>query len=263
MNLDEAIEAGFADIDGRLLTLPDIDANGRAIVPYGVRTLGKGCINFYSKLEYLLLPDSLEELEKEAIHCIVHVKGVATYSHNDDPMNMEVADGLCDLRSIKRFAAFPLMGGTYNNGEQLFDEITISSVAEIGDTKLGCDGPISVVGDEAANVSIDGVLYTDGGETLALFPPTHETVEKFVVPDAVKRIAPHAFTSATINTVVLTSNIEEVCPEAFKGFHGAENVIIPSGISFLCKTTPYRTWKMREGAFSGCFGIKSANWARG
>lgn len=50
MNLDEAIEAGFADIDGRLLTLPDIDANGRAIVPYGVRTLGRGCINFYSKL---------------------------------------------------------------------------------------------------------------------------------------------------------------------------------------------------------------------
>lgn len=263
MNLDEAIEAGFADIDGRLLTLPDIDTNGRAIVPYGVRTLGKGCINFYSKLEYLLLPDSLEELEEEAIHCIVHVKGVATYSHNDDPTNMEVADGLCDLRSIKRFAAFPLMGGTYNKGEQLFDEIIISSVAEIGDTKLGCDGPISVVGDEAANVSIDGVLYTDGGETLALFPPTHETVEKFVVPGAVKRIAPYAFTSATINTVVLTSNIEEVCPEAFKGFHGAENVIIPSGISFLYKTTPYRKWKMREGAFSGCFGIKSAKLGEG
>lgn len=190
MNLDEAIEAGFADIDGRLLTLPDIDANGRAIVPYGVRTLGKGCIRFKSKLEYLLLPDSLEELEEEAIHCIVHVKGVATYSHNDDPMNMEVADGLCDLRSIKRFAAFPLMGGTYNRGEQLFDKIIISSVAEIGDTKLGCDGPISVVGDGAANISIDGVLYTDGGETLALFPPTHETVEKFVVPDTVKSIAP-------------------------------------------------------------------------
>lgn len=263
MNLDEAIEAGLADIDGRLLTLPDIDANGRAIVPYGVRTLGKGCIRFKSKLEYLLLPDSLEELEEEAIHCIVHVKGVATYSHNDDPMNMEVANGLCDLRSIKRFAAFPLMGGTYNRGEQLFDEIIISAVAEIGDTKLGCDGPISVVGDGTANVSIDGVLYTDGGETLALFPPTHETVEKFVVPDAVKRIAPYAFTSATINTVVLTSDIEEVCPGAFKAFHGAENVVIPSGISFLYKTTPYRTWKMREGAFSGCFGIKSAKLGEG
>ena len=109
MNLDEAIEAGLADIDGRLLTLPDIDANGRAIVPYGVRTLGKGCIRFKSKLEYLLLPDSLEELEEEAIHCIVHVKGVATYSHNDDPMILLWAVPIIEGSSYSTKSSFPLL----------------------------------------------------------------------------------------------------------------------------------------------------------
>ncbi len=262
MNLEEAIRSGFADDSGRLREIPAIEPDGRAIVPYGVRSLGKGCIRYGSKVKYLLLPDTLEVMAAEAIEDIRYVKGVVTYSVSDDPRDMEIVEGVCDLRRVRRFEAFPMMGVSYSN-EPLFDEVIISAGAEINSTRYGCDGPIKVVGDGMANVSVDGVLYTDGGETLALFPPTQKPVKKFVVPESVKRIAPGAFKKTTINMVVLTSNIEEVCPRAF-AYSGVKNVTIPSGINaFSHETTRNRnvfghTVVTRNGAFSDCSHLKSA-----
>lgn len=192
MNLDEAIESGFADDDGRLLRLPAVEADGRAIVPYGVRSLEKECIRYECGVKYLLLPDTLEEMAAEAIKDIRYVKGVVTYSGIDDPKGMEVADGVCDLHNIRRFVEFPMMELSASNKPQ-FDEVIISAGAEIKGTRCGCDGPITVVGDGAANVSVDGVLYVDGGETLMLFPRTRRQVKKYVVPETVKRIASGAF----------------------------------------------------------------------
>ena len=261
MNLEEAIRLGFVDDDERLSKIPDIEPDGRAIVPYGVRSLAEDCISYQSEIEYLLLPDTLEEMEPKAIHDVRSLKSVVTYSENDDPRDIETIDGVCDLRSVRRFVEFPSMKSSLSR-EPLFEKVIISAEAEIQSTRCGCDGPIAVVGDGEANISVDGILYTDGGETLGLFPPTKKTVKKYRIPDTVKQIAPFAFKAANINTVVLNSNVKEVCPRAFEFAH-VQNVIIPSGaISFSHKTERKRGWsggtvETRYGAFSNCYDLKS------
>lgn len=261
MNLEEAIQAGYANDSGLLKKLPAIEPDGRAIIPYGVRHLAKDCIRYDSKVKYLLLPDTLEIMAAEAIKDIQYVKGVATYKASDDPKSMAIADGVCDLRSVKRFVAFPMMGNSASR-KPLFDEVVISADAEVKGAQSGCDGSIIVVGDGKANVSVDGVLYTDGGKTLMLFPPTQKPVKEFVVPETVKRIAPGAFKKATINTVVLSSGIEEVCQSAF-AWSGVKKIIIPSGIGVFSHETTRKTNYfgntnvIRDGVFSYCADLES------
>lgn len=83
------------------MKLPAVEADGRAIVPYGVCSLEKECIRYEHGVKHLLLPDTLEEMAAEAIKDIPYVKGVAAYSEIDDPKGMEAADGVCDLYSVR------------------------------------------------------------------------------------------------------------------------------------------------------------------
>lgn len=68
--------------------------------------------------------------------------------------------------------------GGFRFDKPQFDGVVISAGAEIKGIRCGCDGSTMVVGEGTANVSVDGVLYTDGGETLMLFPRTRKQVKK-------------------------------------------------------------------------------------
>lgn len=267
MDLSEAIRAGYVDDSGRLSKLPAIQLDGRAIIPYGVRSLGKGCIHNEGRVKYLFLPDTLEEMEAEAVTAIRCAKGVVTYSASDDPMDMEITDRVCDLRGVRRFTELPMMGPSVWD-KPLFDEVIISADAEIKAIRRGCDGPIKVVGEGTANASVGGALCFDNGETLALFPHARKPINEFVVPETVKRIAPRALNEAVIYTVILSSSIEEICPRAFEG-PGIRNLVIPAGIkSFAYKTTRNRsifgaTIVDQYGAFSKCLGLESVKIAEG
>ena len=228
MKVEEVVRKVHVRAGGRLQSFESVDSSGRMVVPYDVVVLAKDSIRNKDAIKYLLIPETVETLESGALDGCRRALGVATYSADDDPATMEVADGVCDLSCVKRFESFPHLGDPLVVSH--FKEVVVSADAGIDDTSRGCDAPIRVVGSGSLSASVGGVLYADAGKTLALFPPSSRRTKRFVTPDSVTRIAKGAFLGANVAEVELGPNIEQVCSEAFS-YSQIESLIISPGIN--------------------------------
>lgn len=241
MNLEDAKQSGYVDGGDRLVRLPRPDANGRIIVPYGVRSIGGTGVKVkwdgvYNQLDKaaLLLPNTLKEIHKLDLGLRLGASpaSVTTYSEDDDPTSMGLTEGF-DFSSVERFGVFPPFNCSYYKEVQeeyeghvysrlLYSEpveppdgLTVSSDAVFEEFGGGSVCSVRVIGDGVNNVSVDGVLYTDGGEVLVRYPCSKPRVNEFKVPETVGSIASCAFSDAKIGSLLLNSGLKHVHGGAF------------------------------------------------
>lgn len=241
MNLEDAKQSGYVDGEDRLVKLPRPNANGRIIVPYGVRSIGGTGVEVewggvYHQLDKaaLLLPDSVKEIHKLDLGLRLGASpaSVTTYSGDDDPASIGLTEGF-DFSSVERFGVFPPFNCSYYKEVQeeyeghvysrlLYsqpveapDGLTVSSDAVFEEFGGGSVCSVRVIGDGVNNVSVDGVLYTDGGEVLVRYPGSKPRVSEFKVPETVGSIASCAFSDAKIGSLLLNSGLKHVHGGAF------------------------------------------------
>ena len=109
---------------------------------------------------------------------------------------------------------------------------------------------ITVAGGNKKYKSADGVLYSDGGETLLFYPHGKED-ESFTVPDGVTKIDSFGANESLVS-VKLPDSLEEIGEYAFSGCKALESIKIPDGVETI-----------EQSAFDDCEALCSITVARG
>ena len=100
--------------------------------------------------------------------------------------------------------------------------------------------------------SVDGVLYSDGGKTLFIYPKGKDD-ESFTVPDGVKEIDDSAFSDCeALESITLPDSLEKIGDSAFDGCKALESIKIPASVTEIVFT-----------AFDDCEALCSITVARG
>ena len=225
---------------------PHSTCDGRLVIPYNVRILRSGSFDSpaHGSFTSIMLPSTLESIEEDDLRPYyqkytsrpwsrrmdvfippqespVAVKSVTTYSESDDPRMMPLSDAF-DFSSVKFFESFP----PFNmDGSR---EVLVSAGANFRLFNRCSHGQVRVVGEGDLNFVEDGVLYVDGGETLARFPAMEGASSVDVAaPEGVAFIADHAFTNLGARSVVVSlASKPRLWREGFEG-SGAVFVTLP------------------------------------
>lgn len=139
--------------------------------------------------------------------------------------------------------------------ENPFTKISIpASVTDLGDDFFaGCLSlaEITVAEGNTEYLSIDGILYGDGGKTL-LNCPCDKTGD-VVVPDVVTEIDGGAFSECKgITSVTFPDGLTKIGPSAFHYCEGIKSITIPNSVAAL-----------GYAAFMGCMGLESVTISNG
>ncbi|MBQ3825969.1 MAG: leucine-rich repeat domain-containing protein [Spirochaetaceae bacterium] len=129
-------------------------------------------------------------------------------------------------------------------------EIDSSSFEGDDDEKCTALCAITVAGGNKKYKSADGVLYSDGGETLLLYPYGKKD-EEFTVPDGVKTIDSFGANESLVS-VKLPDSLEEIGDNAFCGCEALESIKIPASVTEIASS-----------AFYNCEALCSITVARG
>ncbi len=247
------------DEQGGLRAVPCSTRDGRLIIPYNVRILRSGSFDSPGAGSFtsIMLPSTLEAIEEDDLRPFCKrytasawsrrldtfippqdepaaIESVTTYGESDDPRTMPLSDAF-DFSSVKYFRSFPPC--KMDSGR----EVLVSAGATFELFNRCSHGQVRVVGEGDLNFVEDGVLYVDGGETLARIPAMEgvSSVE-VAAPKGVAFIADHAFTNLGARSVVVSMASK---PRLWReGFVGAGAVFV---------TLPDAGAKFEMEAFSG------------
>lgn len=109
-----------------------------------------------------------------------------------------------------------------------------------------CSNLKSITVDEKNKVytSVDGVLYKDGGKTIALHPAANST--EYDIPSGVTKIGAYSFfTNKKLARVTIPSTVKEIGRNAFYNCELVREIFIPDSVK-----------KVGAGAFSWCSNLK-------
>lgn len=233
------------DEQGGLKAVTQMTRDRRLIIPYNVRILRSGSFDCDAgSFTSIMLPSTLEAIEEDDLRPFCErytasawsrrldtfippqdepaaVEAVTTYGESDDPRTMPLSDAF-DFSSVKYFRSFPPCKMDSSR------EVLVSAGATFELFNRCSHGQVRVVGEGDLNFVEDGVLYVDGGETLARFPAMEGVSSVDVAaPKGVAFIADHAFTNLGARSVVVSlASKPRLWREGFEG-PGAVFVTLP------------------------------------
>lgn len=102
-------------------------------------------------------------------------------------------------------------------------------------------------------MTLDGVVYSRDGRTLAWYP-SYKKADEFRVPDGVRKIGEFAFAGqAWVKKVILPDSVSALGTGAFSGCQQLEDVRLPAGVREIPDSSTYRG----AGVFAWCPKLKS------
>ena len=237
----------FSDIDGNLY-----NANGTRFVKYcagkkestfifpdSVTSIAdyafSNCIADKSPLETVILPPSMKKINRAAFRAFSSLR------------NAILPEGLEEIESeafeyCPRLTAIEIPSTVVSIGARAFDSCQMksinipASVSKIsGEAFFGMKTLTSVTVDEKSPFfkATDGVLYSNDGKTLVLYP-AGKTQGAFTVPDGVEIIGRYAFyQSDYLNTLVLPSTLTTISEYGIFSNNALTELIIPKSVTSI------------------------------
>ncbi|NLT08008.1 MAG: leucine-rich repeat domain-containing protein [Ruminococcus sp.] len=109
----------------------------------------------------------------------------------------------------------------------------------------------------------DGIVFSDSGKTLAVFPAA-KNVTEYTVPGTVTKIAPTAFSGCTeLVAVDIPDTVKECGGGLFYGCSSLETVRLPESLTELDYTPSYNYYSDPLGFFENCVKLKNITFPSG
>lgn len=204
-------------------------------------------------MENISIPDSVTNISERAfIYC-------------SSLTSATIGDGLTDIPEqaflgCKSLTSVTIGDSVTSIGNQAFDDCySLTSVyipSNVGyissSAFLGCDSltSINVSKYNERYESIDGNLYTKGGNTLVRYA-IGKTDTSFVVPDSVYSIWYHAFSgSDSLTNITISKGVTIIYDSAFSGCSSLTNVTIPDSVTSIGYRA-FSCWSLKNINFEG------------
>ena len=201
-------------------------------IPDGVETIGDGVFSGCKALESITLPDSLEKIGDNAFDGCKALESITL----PDSLEKIGDDAFCDCEALESI--------------KIPASVTEISYGAFYNCKALCS--ITVARGNEEYKSVDGVLYSDGGKTLFIYPEGKDD-EEFTVPAGVKEIGDSAFSDCNaLESITLPDSLEKIGGFAFRDCEALESIKIPESVTEIASR-----------AFSGCEALCVIAVARG
>ncbi|MBQ1278504.1 MAG: leucine-rich repeat domain-containing protein, partial [Thermoguttaceae bacterium] len=231
-------------------------------LPDGLREIGSKAFDLCDSLRSLRLPESLETLALDAFDRCAELTELLVSPENTRFRSVDgvlfSADGKTALRCPPgKSGAYVVPDGVERIAPSAFDGCaTLTSIAfpeslQTIDAQAFRDCPVLTrfqVASKNANFrSVDGVLYSADGKTLARYPEGKS--DAFEVPADVEIIGDGAFSGCKLlRTVALPLGLREIDARAFAGCKHLTSAPLPNGLQNIGKEAFRGCKRLREAA---------------
>ncbi len=182
-------------------------------IPAMVHTIGYAAFVGCDSLTSLEVPHSVTTIEEGAFQQMASLEeliignGVTTIDNS-----LVLGDN--KLKSINLGDAF-----------QTFNPVVFYTAPSLSDINISTGNPYYF--------SLDGVVFSEGGDTLVCYPPASELTD-YVIPDSVTYLAPYSFCQASqLKSISFPLTVEHIDSLAFFGCRSLADVTLNEGLQHL------------------------------
>ena len=238
------------EIDGDVLKrcTPE-EGETTAVVPEGVKAIGKNAFRFKTGLVSITLPRSLTRIEREAFCYCENLESVVI-PEGVTEIGERAFNSCISLESVVIPEGVTEIGdGVFSNCKKLKSVVIPKSTRKIGKEAFeNCSSLASVqimnprteIGERAfyGCRNLDRMILSDDGSVLFYCPPAI-AVGDVVIPESVRRIKALAFRECVnLKKVHITSPSTHIEPRAFTGCTGLEHMILVDNETVLVYCPP-------------------------
>lgn len=249
----------FTDVDGvlfskdmkRLVYYPVGRSETSYTIPDGVEVISEYAFYQEDDLVEIILPDTLTEIEDDAFNGCSSLKEIV-FPSSLVTLGERSFDNCMALESIFFSKSIEKIGGSSFANSPILKNIEVDK-----------ENPVYFVD--------DGVLYSDHGSVLVIYPAGKGN--EFVVPDGVTQIGTSAFSSAkALEKVTFPSSLTIIDKMAFYNCAALKDVVIPEGVTYIgnqafdyCKSLteviiPRSVTTLGRSSFADCDSLKKVTY---
>ncbi|WP_343209898.1 leucine-rich repeat protein [Anaerolentibacter hominis] len=231
----QSIDGVLYQDNGRTLVICPNGKAGDFVIPSGVTTIANNSFQYCAALTGVTIPDTVTAIGNSAFYgCTglgsiiipgtVNSIGNYTFQACTGLNNITISDGVASIGTQAFFGC-----------ENLTSVTLPKTVTSIGNQAFKYCYLLTEINAEPGNTvyqSIDGVLYSNSGQTLSFYPTGKQG--SFVIPDGVTAIGDYAFDSCTsLTDVTLPQGLTTIEASAFYNCGGLIGAVIPDTITSI------------------------------
>lgn len=221
-----------------LLAVPQGYMSPKLVIPEGIATIGQSVCCNMPNLEELIIPDSVQKIEKEAFSYCKSLRKVQLGKNV-----VKIAPNTFCYTAIESIALPPKVRFTNMNswdGKRPFYGSALKEYILQGENEL--------------YTTIDGVLYTKNrwGLELRYCPPAFKG--HLQIPEGVTYISKLACNGCTaLTSVYIPDGMKDICDDAFSGCTNLQQVEIDGHVDKICGHCFFGCTKLKE---IDCIGVR-------
>jgi hypothetical protein len=240
----------FTNINGAL-TITSFTGAGAVIIPsttngLPITSIGDGSFNDNFNLTSVVIPSSITNI------------GEGAFSDCDSMTSVNIGTNVLDIGSY-----------AFQYCSRLGNVVIPASVTNIGvEAFAGCTilTNLTVVGPSLAYSSLNGVLFSQDGSTLVIYP--QDIAGAYDFPGSVTNIEDYAFNQCSKLTSVTTdNNLLNIGESAFSGCYSMTNIMLSTNLTNISDAAfafctnlssiaiPASVTNIQFGAFAECFSL--------
>ena len=229
----ETIITGICDVDNSGNKIEEI------IIPDGVTEIERNAFAWCTNVKEIKLPETLETIENYAFESCTGLESIKIPS-KVKTIGREAFEYCSSLKEINLPESIETLGSKFIRRTQI-EEIQIPKSLKSGSSALyGANGLKKVEFEEGTETIITGICEVN------YFDYSENKIEEIIIPDGVTEIESFAFVGCTnVKEIKLPETLETIGDSAFGNCTGLESIKIPSKV----KTIGYH-------AFECCSSLK-------
>ncbi len=248
-----------------------------------LKEIGENAFSYCESLNSIFIPANVTSIGKEAFFSCSNLKTVNVDGTNKVYKSIEGIVYTDEGKTLFLYPAnyplksFEVPSNVTKIGDYAFSSCSLksisipASVTSIGKGAFSWCISLKTINVDSANKvykNVDGIIYTDEGKTLFLYPAEKNPLTSFAVPANVTKVGDYAFDSCTLESIVLPGGLREIGEGAFNCCDFLKSINIPASVTsigkcafFLCISLesivlPEGLKEIGEDTFSNC-GLKS------
>ncbi len=225
----------------------------KIVINSGATRIGKRAFNNFSNLTSVSIPNTVKTIGEAAFYECYSITEIVLPAS----VNVLEAAAFANCRKLKTISGG---SGLAQLGDYAFQDTVLDSFSVPGNlTKISrlafFDCPLSYFSVATGNTVFsvkDGVLFTDQGKTLFMYPAGKSNTT-YVIPSTVTEIAASSFNyNKWLTSITIPSSVKSIGSAAFQNCYRIEAVKIPDSVTSVGDFT-----------FYGCKSLKSVTFGKG